>query len=244
MLYILAIGIDKYPGLGKGCLELDGKTPKPATCAWRGADAKAFAETMAARVGPLHQSVVSRVLVNGAKPDDVPTAANIRDALGVLGQSQPNDTVLLFVSGHGFTEAQNYRILAHRRRLHARACCAIQPWCPGVDFQEAVEAAKGRRILFLDTCHSGNSYNQRLSNDAYAANIIVYSASRWNQDALELCDLGHGVFTYAVVQGVNGAAKNAAGEVKTEGLRDFLQARAGAGEDPEGRAGAAIFPWP
>lgn len=51
-------------------------------------------------------------------------------------------------------------------------------------FQEAIEGAKGCRILFLDTCHAGNSYNQRLSNDSYQANAIVYSAARWDQEAL------------------------------------------------------------
>jgi uncharacterized caspase-like protein len=96
---------------------------------------------------------------------------------------------------------------------------------PWVNFQEAVEAAKGRRILFIDTCHSGNSYNQRLSNDSYAANIIVYAAARWDQLAWEREDLGHGLFTYAVVEGVNGAAKTPSGDVKTESLRDFLAKR-------------------
>ncbi|MGO8780110.1 MAG: hypothetical protein ACLQKK_14550, partial [Rhodomicrobium sp.] len=224
VLYILAIGVDKYPNLGMACRELDGVTPRDCNLDVAGADAKAFAKTMAARLGPLHGGVVSRVLVNGADAADAPTVANIRDALGDLRQSQPNDTILMFVSGHGFNEGQSYRFLATEAAFHNGALreSTIVPW---VDFQETVEAANGRRILFLDTCHSGNSYNQRLSNDSYAANIVVYSAARWDQEALERSDLGHGLFTYAVVEGVNGAARNPAGEVKTEGLRDFLGKR-------------------
>ncbi len=224
VLYILAIGVDKYPNLGMACRELDGVTPRDCNLDVAGADAKAFAKTMAARLGPLHEGVVSRVLVNGADAADAPTVANIRDALGDLRQSQPNDTILMFVSGHGFNEGQSYRFLATEAAFKDGALreSTIVPW---VDFQETVEAANGRRILFLDTCHSGNSYNQRLSNDSYAANIVVYSAARWDQQALEDSDLGHGLFTYAVVEGLNGAAKSAAGEVKTEGLRDFLSKR-------------------
>jgi WD40 repeat protein len=223
-LYILAIGVDKYPHLGKACVALDGKTPRDCDLTVAGADAKAFAGTMAARLGPLHESTVSRVLVNGASPLDTPTAAHILDALGALSHSQPNDTIVLFVSGHGFNEGQNYRFLPTDAAFSEGALrrSTVVPW---VVFQETVEAANGRRILFLDTCHSGNSYNQRLSNDSYAANIIVYSAARWDQEALERGDLGHGLFTYAVVEGVNGAAKNPAGEVKTEGLRNFLSKR-------------------
>ncbi len=223
-LYILAIGVDKYPNLGMACSELDGVTPRFCDLDVAGADAKAFAETMAARLGPLHERTVSRVLINGASPSDAPTAASILDALGVLSQSRPNDTILLFVSGHGVNEPQGYRFLATDADFSGAGLrnSTVVPW---VNFQETIEAANGRRILFLDTCHSGNSYNQRLSNDSYAANIIVYSAARWDQEALEDSGLGHGLFTYAVVEGLSGAAKNAAGEVKTEGLRDFLSKR-------------------
>ena len=69
---------------------------------------------------------------------------------------------------------------------------------------KAVEAAKGRRLLFVDTCHSGNAYNQRLGNAAYHANIIAYTAARFDQEALEDSTLGHGLFTYAVVEGLEG----------------------------------------
>jgi uncharacterized caspase-like protein len=224
VLYILSIGIDKYPGLGKNCLELDGKTRKLCDLKSAGADANAFADAMATSAGPLHERTVKRVLVNGANPEDAPTAANILDALGIMRKSGPNDTIMLFVSGHGFTEAQSYRILATDAAYSGGVLreSTVVPW---VVFQERIEAAKGRRILFLDTCHSGNSYNQRLSNDSYAANIIVFSAARWDQDALEDHTLGHGLFTYAVVQGIKGAAKNANGEIKTESLRDFLRQR-------------------
>jgi uncharacterized caspase-like protein len=70
--------------------------------------------------------------------------------------------------------------------------------------QEAVETAKGRRILFIDTCHSGNAYNQQLGNAVYHANIIAYTATRFYQEALEDPGLEHGLFTYAVVEGLEG----------------------------------------
>ena len=38
---------------------------------------------------------------------------------------------------------------------------------------------------------------------------------------------GHGLFTLPLVEGVKGAAKNGAGEVRTEGLRDYLRLRVG-----------------
>ena len=56
---------------------------------------------------------------------------------------------------------------------------------PWYAFQEALTGANGRRILFLDTCHSGNAFNQKLLSDSYQANIIVYSSARWDQLARE-----------------------------------------------------------
>jgi uncharacterized caspase-like protein len=86
-----------------------------------------------------------------------------------------------------------------------------------------VETARGRRILFLDTCHSGNAYNQTLSNAAYHANIITYTAARFDQEALEDYKLGHGLFTYAVVEGLQGKGGLAARkQISTKDLAAYV----------------------
>ena len=216
-LHILAIGVDKYPNI-------PGKDLR-----FSGADAKAFAEAMEKRVGSLHERVASRVLVNGAKTGDAPTAANVLNALGLLRETRETDTVMVFVAGHGENEGPNYRFLPTDTALQASGNFVPSSVVPWYAFQEAIESAKGRRILFLDTCHSGNSYNQRLSNDSYQANIIVYSAARWDQYSWERSDLGggHGLFTYATVEGIEGKAakSNEGGRITTLDLRDFLRAR-------------------
>jgi hypothetical protein len=50
--------------------------------------------------------------------------------------------------------------------------------------------AKGRCILFIDTCPAGNAYNPRLGKAAYQANIVAYAAIRFDQEALENAKLG------------------------------------------------------
>jgi uncharacterized caspase-like protein len=99
----------------------------------------------------------------------------------------------------------------------------VVPW---QTLQGAIEAAKGRRILFIDTCHSGNAYNQRLGNAAYHANIIAYTAARFDQLALEDSTLGHGIFTYAVVEGLQGTgAVTPTGEISTKSLAEYVVGR-------------------
>ena len=220
-LHILAIGVDKYPGLGMACRELDGITPRGCDLSAAVSDATAFAKAMAARLGPLHRSTVSTVLVNGGKSGE-PKAANIVDALDELRGAEPNDTILLFVSGHGFHEDQDYYFVptdAEFARGRLRKSTAV-PWDR---FQSVLEGTNGRRFLFLDTCRSGNRYSQRLTNEAHEQNIVVYAAARWDQDALE--SESGGLFTHALVEGVNGKAKDKAGEVRAESLRDYVRAR-------------------
>jgi WD40 repeat protein len=219
-LYILAIGVTKYPGVANLCKPKD-------TCdlEYTGRDASAFAEAMSARLGPLHDKVVSRVLANGGAADDAPTAANIIDALGLLRDAGPSDTVAVFLAGHGVNDGPNYRFVSTDAAL-ANGVLKPSSVVPWYAIEEAIDCAKGRRLLFIDTCHSAGAYNQRLGNAAYYANILAYSSARWDQAALESEDYRHGLFTYALVEGMGGAADaNHDGRVDTAELAEYLRKR-------------------
>lgn len=221
-LYILAIGVDKYPKLGNTCGENGNES---CDLNFPGTDARALADAAEKRLVSSHTSVVKRVLVNGGDAKDIPTATNILDAIDMLKQANENDTVLLFIAGHGVNDGPNYRFLAtNAERLgDAFRSTTVVPWQV---LQEAVETAKGRRILFIDTCHSGNAYNQRLGNAAYHANIIAYTAARYDQEAIEDARLGHGLFTYAVVEGLNGkGGLDAKRQISTKELADYVVTR-------------------
>jgi uncharacterized caspase-like protein len=106
------------------------------------------------------------------------------------------------------------------------ASCADQLSCHGRFCRRAVEGAKGRRILFIDTCHSGNAYNPRLGNAAYHANIIAYTAARFDQTAKEDDNLKHGLFTYAMVEGLEGkGASPDHRQITTKELFDYVKKR-------------------
>ncbi|MFZ1108755.1 MAG: PDZ domain-containing protein [Rhodomicrobium sp.] len=220
-LYILAIGVTKYPGVANLCRPKD-------TCDldYTGADASAFADAMSARLGPLHDKVVRRVLENGGAADDAPTAANIIDALGVLRDAGPTDTVAVFLAGHGVNDGPNYRFVSTDAATAANGALKPSSVVPWYAIEEAIDGAKGRRLLFIDTCHSAGAYNQRLGNAAYYANILAYSSARWDQFALESPEFKHGLFTYALVEGLGGAADaNHDGRVDTAELAEYLRKR-------------------
>ena len=216
-LYILSIGVDKYP-------KLPGKDLR-----YSGADAKAFTEAMEKRASPLHRQVIKRLLINGGTDVDAPTAANIRDAFNMLRQTKENDTVMLFVAGHGLNEGPDYQFAPTDAAWGSGTLLQQSSVVPWHAFAEALTGANGRRIVFIDTCHAGNAFNRRFLSDGYEANITFYSSAGPDQEAQENSALGggHGLFTYALVEGVNGAARDGAGEVRADGLRDFLKGRVG-----------------
>ena len=221
-LYVLAIGVDKYPGLGSTC---GASGAKSCDLSFPGADARALVQAVEKRLGPAHTNVVKRVLVNGAEGKDSPTATNILDAIDLLKHAKETDTVMVFIAGHGFNDGPNYRFLATNAEWSGGALrgSTVVSWQV---LQEAVETAKGRRILFIDTCHSGNAYNQRLGNAAYHANIIAYTAARFDQEAIENPTLGHGLFTYAVVEGLEGKGEfDAKRQISTRELADYVVKR-------------------
>jgi uncharacterized caspase-like protein len=129
--------------------------------------------------------------------------------------------VIVSIAGHGVNDGANYRFLPTNAEWAGSVLrgSTVMSW---QILQEAVETAKGRRVLFVDTCHSGNAYNQRLGNSAYHANIIAYTAARFDQLANESAKLGHGLFTYAVVEGL-GAKR----QVSTKDLAEYIVKRVG-----------------
>jgi WD40 repeat protein len=219
-LYILAIGVTKYPGISNLC------APKPdCDLTYTGNDATAFAESLERRLGVLHEKVVRRVLVNEGGGDGAPTAANIVNALGILGRAKPNDTVAVFLAGHGINDGPNYRFVPADAAFSDGMIlpASIVPWYA---IEEAIDNAKGRRLLFIDTCHSAGAYNERLGNAAYYANILAYSSARWDQEAMESAQFKHGLFTQALVEALNGEAdSDHQGRVDTAQLNDYLQRR-------------------
>jgi uncharacterized caspase-like protein len=221
-LHILAVGVNDYKGLGKMC-GMSGK--ESCDLEFSSADARAFADALEARLAPSHSEVDKRVLVNGADQKDAPTANNIIDAVEPLRHTDETDTVVIFIAGHGMNEGPSYRFLPTDAEWSGGSLrgSKVVPWQV---LQEALESARGRRLLFVDTCHSGNAYNQRLGNSAYHENIIAYTSARFDQRALEDRNLGHGLFTYAVVEGLGGkGAFQQRRQISTKDLANFVVER-------------------
>lgn len=80
--------------------------------------------------------------------------------------------------------------------------------------QGALTKAKGRRILFVDACHSGGAYNTTLSRDAQLERFVALAATAsagsaaGTPVALEDDKVRHGYFTFAAIDGLKGKAED------------------------------------
>lgn len=200
-LHILAVGIDKYANMPKICGDTGTKS---CDLSYPGSDARAFEKSIRARLGAQHRNVVSKVLIDGGQTP--PTAANVRDALGSLrNTAAETDTVVVFIAGHGINDGADYLFLPSDTTPEGSGWrgSSVIPW---VELERIVFGTKGRRYLFVDTCHAAGAYNAKLGNSAYHADIVAFTSAGVDEEAVELSAIAQGVFTYSIVDGLAGAA--------------------------------------
>ena len=168
---------------------------------------------------------------------------NILKIKTFLNNSNEEDIVMVFLSGHGMLDQQgNYYFATYNMNFH-------DPAKDGIPYEEIILLLNGiparKRILFMDTCHSGDldeaedienkditdfadskiifsqtkgarvlySQNQQTYNsfelmkekfiDFNYKGVVVISASGGLGFALEDEEWSNGVFTYALISGIN-----------------------------------------
>lgn len=234
-LHIAVIGIDSYPDLppeacgGRSC-DLD----------FAVADAAAFLTTVADRVAPLHEpgemlvmlsedslarrpeaAAELRALIGGREILE-PTRGDLLDELeDFFAQAEPDDTTYLFLAGHGGNIEDGYFLFpadARARGAELRRGSLVD-WR---DVQDLIDAAYGKRLLFVDTCHAANAVNPRFRKDTADSRLIGFTATLEEDVAIERAELGHGVFTYALLEGLRGRADSEGSGVRLLGLTDYV----------------------
>lgn len=233
-LFVVAIGVDKYPLLPDAC------NGRACDLRYPVADAAGILSVLAQKSAPLFTGMEALVLLNrealdadpktaeavsaAVKPDDIlePDADQISDEIeDFLDKPGPDDTTIVFVAGHGINVDEDYYFIPTdgRRDGERWKRSSLVDWA---DIQKAVERADGTRFMLIDTCHAANAFNPRLEKDAADARIVVFSATAANSTAAELPELGHGVFTYSVLEGLKGAANTSGDGVRLLGLADYI----------------------
>ncbi|WP_020181491.1 caspase family protein [Methylopila sp. M107] len=214
-LHVLAVGVNDY---WDSRLNLN----------YSVADANALAAAFRAAGEKIYGDVNVRIVLNG----DV-TAANLDSVFSEMGrQIAPQDVFVFYLAGHGKTIDGRYYFLPHDFRY--RDNTSVQS--SGVDqnrFQRwFAEIPANKSIMLYDTCESGTLTSVRMASRGmaeleaiqkliWATGRSVLTASTETTDALEGYR-GHGVFTYAVLDGLGRGDANQDGVIEVTELAQFV----------------------
>ncbi len=191
-LLVISIGVDEYINLYGNNLD------------YASADADSVADLFSMQEGKTYDQVETIVLSDSREKKA--TRSNIVEALKSLETLRSEDTVIVFLAGHGVLDNSDYYFLPREATLLKDGRWEKSTVLRWGEIQHAIESTLGRRILLVDTCHSESAFNSRLAKDAENSNIIVMSSTDSATLAQEITSLGHGVFTHAILSGVKGGA--------------------------------------
>jgi uncharacterized caspase-like protein len=154
------------------------------------------------------------------------TSPRVRAALAqIRKQAGPADTVILFLSGHGIEDGSGrYYFGTHEvdpRALEKTALGAeaLQTLLGGTLRAKAV-------FVFADTCHSGKIPARPASNGRLEAlKTVVLASSQAGEYSFERDEWGHGAFTLALLEALQGKADPDASVVEFDALVFYVRRR-------------------
>jgi len=188
-----------------------------------------------------------RVLLLTDKTEKKPTLRNIKWALGTfLARSAgKDDVVLIYFAGHGAPEVDQRGLERDGLAKYLIPADAdpddlFSTALPMDDIQTIFGRIEAERVVtFIDACYSGAAGGRTFaSKKTRATNLddlflerltrakgrAIITASRPAEVSLELPELGHGVFTYFLVRGLEGAADlNRDGIVVLQELYEYVE---------------------
>ena len=226
-LYLVAVGLNEY------------KNPKYNLNFGR-ADATALADEIERRAKGIFRRIDKQIIVDAAATRQSIEAAFAR----VAAAAQPGDAFVFYYAGHGVMSEglegapSEFHLAPHdvtqmfgndamlaERGVSARL---LREWCRKIAAQ--------KQLIVLDACQAGGAVEtfaalrgvpeeKAILQLARSVGIIILAATGTEQVAAEFTKLGHGAFTYALLEGLSGKADGGSqpdGKITVKELEAFL----------------------
>jgi WD40 repeat protein len=215
--HILAVGINTY------------KNPK-LSLNYAKPDAESFSSIVNQK-SSLFKSVELHTLY-----DDEATRANILSKLEELASKiSPEDVFIFYYAGHGsMVDNQFYFIPTESSRLYDAATLNKEAIEASILQEKLKHISALKQLIIMDACQSGGSVEllatrgaseeKAIAQLSRSAGIHVMASAGSEQFATEFTELGHGLFTYVLIRGLEGEADGAPkdGKVTIYELKSYI----------------------
>ena len=188
-------------------------------------------ETLRKRAAPLYD-VDSIVLTNDDVSPGMWRSVTSTYSESLTSQFGPNDVVLFLFSGHGVSDPGNgdYYFVTANARYQDLVNSRYED-CVSLKDLDAFKDVSCRKLVVLDTCHSGAIQPARLGRELKSAlrllqndYFLTVTASEGTQEAIEDRNRQLGRFTYRWNQALLGAADQRALGGNADGIVTFTEA--------------------
>lgn len=205
-LYILAVGIDKYKN-------------SRYNLNYAKADARGIAAQLAFSSSKIFKDIIVDSLF-----DENATAENMAERINRLKhQIKPEDVFLFYYAGHGImndpadgSKADFYLVLHKVTQMQGNDEGLKTNGLSASRLRDLLlEVPAQKQLILFDACNSGGALTTFTRGAAEEAAIFqlarstgftVLASTNQEQLAAELKDLKHGIFTYAIINGLKGEA--------------------------------------
>ena len=174
-----------------------------------------------------------------------PTNINIVKRLDILSQRiKADDTLVFYFSGHGIVNDGSSFLLAVNSDTSTQNTLELSA-VPLDRVSKILSSVKAQQLLtVIDACRNnpetGRSGEDNVLTDDFSKGFKIRRSSSSNgqpgvsatlyacnvgERAYEWSEKGHGVFSYYLLEGLNGQAANSQGQVTVTGLAEYTQSK-------------------
>ena len=210
ILYFLSVGVNKLDFIPNNDLDFAAK------------DARDMSNIMKKMESKLYSSV--KVDVYSDSSHNKPWLNKIKNALKRnFKDANENDTVIIFLAGHGITKNNQYFLLTKDSKQKYNRIYDLNTVLKWSDIYESLSQLKCKKLIIFDTCYTGGI---DISNfkDGFKDTIILTSTSK-GQLASECKEQKNGCFTHAIKKGLEeglSADLNGDNQVMITELKDYI----------------------
>jgi len=223
-LYVLAVGINSYQNASYNL-----NYAKP--------DAQSFTEKIMDHGKGIFKSL-NRLEIY----DKDATRENILTAFkSITARARPEDVFVFYYAGHGTLDEENnneyYLVPTDVTKLYGDPAQLEAKGISATELKNQLTQLKAQKqIIMMDACHSGGavkSLNVRAAAAdekaivqlARSSGVVMMASSGTQQFATEFEVLKHGVFTYALLEALDGKGDNGDGKITVNEIKMYMEER-------------------